>query len=127
MGNEKKKFVVGVLCKDGKCLAEKRHTNEEHFGGMTIFPGGLIEVGETAEVALVREMKEELDIKVKKYNHLMDFVYEKDGCPLTVFTVTEWEGEPKAQEAESILWARSEEELSDELNKEIYRCLQKQI
>ena len=119
---ESKKFVVGVLCHNGEYLAEKRHASDEHFAGMVIFPGGRIEEGETAELALIREMVEELGVEIKKYFHLRDFVYY-DGFPLSVFAVTEWEGEPKALEAESILWVRNENKLSDELNKEIFRLI----
>ena len=74
-----KKFVVGILCKEGKYLAEKRQDYEDYFPGMIIFPGGSIEEGETAEEALVREMEEELRIVVKRHHFIGEFHYE-DGA-----------------------------------------------
>ena len=52
-----KTFVVGILVKNAKYLAEKRHGNEEHFGGLTVFLGGLIEEGESSENASAPERK----------------------------------------------------------------------
>jgi 8-oxo-dGTP diphosphatase len=121
-----KQFVVGVLVKNDEYLAEKRRDDEKYFAGMTIFPGGHIEKGETAEAAVLREMKEELGIEVKEYQHLYNYVYD-DGCPLSVFIITKWIGKPTAYEAENILWIKSEEELSDKLNREIFKEILKLI
>mgnify|MGYP001584233771 CR=1 FL=1 len=115
-----KKFVVGVLVKDGECLAEKRRDTEHHLAGMIVFPGGGIEEGETADEAIVREMKEELGVEVKEYKHLADYTYN-DGCPVSVFKITKWEGEPKAYEAENLVWVKNENELSDDLNRKIFK------
>ena len=58
--------VVGgvVVNAEGKMLACKRAASEA-MGGWWEFPGGKIEAGETAEIALEREMKEELGLDVK--------------------------------------------------------------
>jgi len=55
--------VHGILIKDKKTLMVKK-------GPYSIFPGGKIEVGESDEECLVREIKEELsgtEIEVKNY------------------------------------------------------------
>jgi ADP-ribose pyrophosphatase YjhB (NUDIX family) len=49
--------VGGVILNDGKLLLEKRK-NEPSRGKWTI-PGGLVELGETLEHAVVREVEEE--------------------------------------------------------------------
>ena len=55
------KVVAAIIQKENKILATKRGYGE--FINMWEFPGGKIESGETKEQALVREIKEELNIK----------------------------------------------------------------
>ena len=50
-----------IIQSDGKILVCWNKESNYHF-----FPGGHIDFGETAETALIRELKEELDITVKK-------------------------------------------------------------
>jgi 8-oxo-dGTP diphosphatase len=51
--------AAGVIIKDRKALVEKSKTKE-----FFLAPGGKIEKGETPKQALVRELKEEVDIDV---------------------------------------------------------------
>jgi 8-oxo-dGTP diphosphatase len=53
--------VGGVILNDGKILLEKRK-NQPSRGKWTI-PGGLVELGETLEHAVVREVEEETCLK----------------------------------------------------------------
>ncbi|MFZ2405513.1 MAG: NUDIX domain-containing protein, partial [Methylobacter sp.] len=54
--------AVGVVKNpEGKILISLRHA-DLHQGGLWEFPGGKIEEFETAEQALVRELKEEINI-----------------------------------------------------------------
>ena len=54
--------VAGVLIKDGKTLLGQRPEHKS-LPGLWEFPGGKIELGETPEQALRRELKEELAIE----------------------------------------------------------------
>ncbi|GJM24458.1 MAG: hypothetical protein DHS20C16_08730 [Phycisphaerae bacterium] len=56
--------VVGVLERDGRLLLIQR-SDSIRAGGMWCFPGGEIERGETADQAIVREIHEEVGLKVK--------------------------------------------------------------
>lgn len=120
MKNEKKKFVVGVLGDNGKYLAEIRHDHEKYFPGKTIFPGGLIEVGESPEQALKREMKEELDIAVQEFNFIGEFYYP-DGTSSLAYLVTKWQGKTKPLEAKDLVWIENESQFSTEVDINILR------
>jgi len=55
--------VVGIICKDGKCLIQKRPSSGL-LADLWEFPGGKRESGETLEQALRRELREELGVEV---------------------------------------------------------------
>lgn len=57
------KVTAGVIVDKGKILITRRAPTEQH-NGFWEFPGGKIEVGETPQVCLARELKEELNIVV---------------------------------------------------------------
>lgn len=56
------RVAAAVICKDGLYLLAKRPAHKAQ-GGLWEFPGGKIEQGETAQVALARELVEELDAR----------------------------------------------------------------
>jgi len=75
--------IVGVgaiiLC-DGKILLEKRK-NDPRRGKWSV-PGGIVELGERVEVAVIREVKEETGLDVEKPEHVdvVDNVsFDEDG------------------------------------------------
>ena len=61
------KVVAAVICDSfenkTKIFATARGYGE--FKGQWEFPGGKVEAGETPQQALIREIKEELDVKIK--------------------------------------------------------------
>jgi A/G-specific adenine glycosylase len=61
--------AIGIIVHRGKVLIDKRRP-EGLLGGLWEFPGGKPEVGESLEVALKREVKEELNINIKVGPHL---------------------------------------------------------
>lgn len=68
------KVVAAIIQKENKILATKRGYGE--FINMWEFPGGKIESGETKEQALVREIKEELNIEISVDNFALDIEYQ---------------------------------------------------
>lgn len=68
------KVVAAVIQKENKILATKRGYGE--FINMWEFPGGKIESGETKEQALVREIKEELNIEINVDKFAIDIEYQ---------------------------------------------------
>lgn len=60
-GNEKFNYrVCAVILNDGKILAMQDERSPYFY-----LPGGRVKLGETAEVAVVREIKEELNITAR--------------------------------------------------------------
>ena len=56
--------VAAVIKKDNKYLIAQRNRNK-HFAFYWEFPGGKVDKGETFEIALLREINEELSIGIK--------------------------------------------------------------
>ena len=57
------RVVAAVIVRDGKVLACRRAPHKS-LAGLWEFPGGKVEPGETDEVALAREIREELDVDI---------------------------------------------------------------
>lgn len=66
--------VAGVIYKDGKFLIAKRSYGE--FKNMWEFPGGKIEENETHHEALIREIKEELELEIKVNEFITTINYQ---------------------------------------------------
>lgn len=111
---EKPKIICVVCCallrrtNNGlEVLIEKRKA-EGSYGGLWSFPGGKVENNEMPDTAMVRELKEELGITVKE-EQLFEIGFNSHLYPagptiIPFYGCTKWEGEPKALDAETILW-----------------------
>jgi 8-oxo-dGTP diphosphatase len=77
-----------------------------HQGGLWEFPGGKIEASETAELALARELKEELNITVTAATPLItiNHQYPDLSVQLNVFLVEQFSGEAKSCEGQPFKW-----------------------
>lgn len=68
------KVVAAIIKNEDKILATKRGYGE--FINMWEFPGGKIESGETKKQALVREIKEELNVEINVDKFALDIEYQ---------------------------------------------------
>lgn len=86
-------------------LLSKRH-QDAHQGGLWEFPGGKLEVGESVEQALAREVHEELGLRVKLAQALMkvEHNYSDKSVLLDVWLVTDFDGEPSGREGQAVRW-----------------------
>ncbi len=78
--------VAGLVFNEEGKLLFTRRAIEPHFG-MLDLPGGFVEPMETAEHALVREIKEELGVGVKNLSYYCSFPNEYPFGGLSVFTL----------------------------------------
>jgi len=101
--------VVTAVIRDGnqQVLIAKRH-EYAHQGGLWEFPGGKLDMGESREQALVRELLEELGIQATRYRPLIQIPYQypEKSVLLDVWEVTAWQGQPHGKEGQLIQWVR---------------------
>ena len=118
-------FVINVeaaIHKNGKWLVGIRSKKEAHAGGLLSFVGGVVEhtdpLVSTLESAVIREVKEEIDLEVKVIDFVNDtlFVSQKGNRVINmVFLCEVVSGEAKithTEEMESLLWLTTEEILN---------------
>jgi len=68
--------VAALIKKEGKVLIAKRATGDENTLGKWEFPGGKVEVNETEEHAIEREIKEEFDMNIKAKKFITNNICE---------------------------------------------------
>lgn len=97
--------AVAVIIRNDRILLAKRPLHL-HQGGLWEFPGGKLELDESVQDALVRELAEELDIEATHYTPLIRIQhdYGDKHVLLDVWCVTAFEGEPQGREAQEIRW-----------------------
>lgn len=104
--------VVAAVIKDEneKILITQRNLNKAQ-GGLWEFPGGKIESNETRENAIVREIKEELDIdiEVKAYLSEKVFNYPEKDINLIALECKKINGEIRLLEHEDYKWVLKNE------------------
>lgn len=96
--------VAAVIKDEDKIFATARGYGE--YKGWWEFPGGKVEMGETPEAALVREIKEELDsdILVNEYIDTVEYDYPSFHLSMRCYFCQLVSGELTLKEAEDGRW-----------------------
>ena len=109
--NERRKIevVAAVIIENGKLFTTQRGYGDFKDGWE--FPGGKMEVGETGEEALARELREELEIKVEVGSLIktVRYSYPKFDLTMHCYQTKIVEGTPKLLEHEAARWVTKEE------------------
>jgi 8-oxo-dGTP diphosphatase len=103
--------VAGIVADDsGRVLITQRPPGK-HLAGSWEFPGGKRAPGESRLDALVRELREELDLRVDQARPLIRYRhdYPDFSVDLDVWRIQAWRGAPRGLEGQAVNWAPSGE------------------
>jgi 8-oxo-dGTP diphosphatase len=104
--------AVALIDRDGRVLLAQRPEGKS-MAGLWEFPGGKVEVGETPEAALIRELEEELGINTWKSClaplTFASHAYEDFHLLMPLFACRKWEGMPQPRENQTLKWVRKQE------------------
>jgi len=99
------KVVAAIIKKDNLSLIVQRNKNK-HLGLKWEFPGGKVESKETLEEALIREIKEELNITINVHQKIGEEEYKDSKIYVTLhyFLCSHQSGTIKLNEHENFAW-----------------------
>ena len=105
------KIVVSIalINNESEILLSKR-PEKKHLSGFWEFPGGKVEEGETPEKALIREVKEELNIDINNKCiaplSFSEFDYNNFQLLLLLYICRRWDGVPMSMENNKLEWVK---------------------
>ena len=104
--------AVTLIDVDGRILLGQRPEGKS-MAGLWEFPGGKVEDGETPEVALIRELEEELGINTWESClaplTFASHTYEKFHLLMPLFACRKWEGTPQSRENQALKWVHAKD------------------
>ncbi|MFN7102579.1 MAG: 8-oxo-dGTP diphosphatase MutT [Pseudorhizobium sp.] len=102
--------ACALIDADGRILLAQRPEGKS-LAGLWEFPGGKVEVGETPEETLVRELEEELGIVTKipclAPLTFASHTYESFHLLMPLYICRRYEGIPVGREGQALKWVRS--------------------
>lgn len=101
--------AVALIDRDGRVLLAQRPEGKA-LAGLWEFPGGKVEPGETPEVALIRELDEELGIGTwQSCLAPLTFAshsYDDFHLLMPLYACRKWEGIVQSREGQALKWVR---------------------
>ena len=101
---------AGVVSVDGKILVARRKAGT-HLERRWEFPGGKLEPGEAPQECLIREFREELDVRIE-VGQVLEVIfhrYPERNVLLLMYSCKLVEGEPRAIGCEKLQWLEKKE------------------
>lgn len=112
MASSSFRLVVAAVIRgqDGRYLLARR-LPEAHLGGLWEFPGGGVEDGELPEEALVRELHEELGVKVQVLGPRTFAWHREPGRAvlLLFYDAAITQGTPRGLQGQEVAWFKPQE------------------
>ncbi len=98
--------AVGVVLDKSRRVLITRRASGSHQGGLWEFPGGKVEAGESLQLALARELREELGIEIGRTSQLLEVRHDYGDklVLLDVHVVWDFDGEARALEQQPMAW-----------------------
>jgi 8-oxo-dGTP diphosphatase len=95
----------GLIIQNNKVLIGLR-SKSDNGGGLWEFPGGKIEIDESSEEAVIRELNEELDIVVHKPKKVMQYLHRFKNLIYDIhfFEVISFKGSVKNKVHDELKW-----------------------
>jgi len=102
--------VAAIIKKDNQYLIVQRNRNK-HLGLKWEFPGGKVHENETFEEALIREIKEELNIKINMHLKIAEEKYKDDKIDIVLhyYLCTHKSGNMELNEHENFAWVEKKD------------------
>ena len=103
--------AVALVDSDGRVLLAQRPAGKA-MAGFWEFPGGKVQSGEAPEAALIRELKEELDIDVTEAClaplTFASHRYERFHLLMPLYVCRRWNGIVTPREGQALTWVRAQ-------------------
>ena len=105
------KIVVSIaLINDEDEILLSKRPEKKHLSGFWEFPGGKVEKGEAPETALIREVKEELNVDINNKCiaplSFSEFDYKQFQLLLLLYVCRKWDGHPTSMEENELKWVK---------------------
>ena len=104
--------AVALIDVDGRVLLGQRPEGKS-MAGLWEFPGGKVEARETPEVALIRELEEELGINTwESCLAPLTFAshrYDNFHLLMPLFACRKWDGIPQSRENQALKWVKAQD------------------
>jgi 8-oxo-dGTP diphosphatase len=102
--------AAGLIFRDGRLLITQRRPGD-HLAGLWEFPGGKREPGESYELCLQRELREELGLEIQP-GEMIEAVthsYPEKTVHLRFFRCVSGHGEPQLLGCQAVAWVKRDE------------------
>jgi 8-oxo-dGTP diphosphatase len=111
--------VAAALVDSDRRILLQQRAPDRAMAGLWEFPGGKVETGEYPELALARELEEELGLAIDPESLIPAcFASAPLGdrhMILLLYVCRDWEGEPQPLDASALIWRRPGEMRAEEM------------
>ena len=103
--------VIGIITNEQDEILIAQRTAKQSHAGLWEFPGGKVEAGERPEQALVRELKEELNIDVSESClaplTFASHAYDEFHLLMPLYVCRRWKGDVMSNEGQALRWVKA--------------------